>query len=72
MLSHGVIFNLVSARVCLSAIIETYLSYEKDIWIAVTDYYMYNVLLINCAISIGSCTFINKFYSFTIDRHFLS
>ena len=39
MLSHGVIFNLCSAKVCSPAIIETYFSYNKDICIAVTDYY---------------------------------
>ena len=41
MLSHGVIFNLGSAKVCSAAIIETDFSYDKDIWIAVADYYMY-------------------------------
>ena len=39
--SHGVIFNLGSAKVCSPAINESYFSYDKDIWIAVTDYYMY-------------------------------
>ena len=38
MLSHRAIFNLV--------IIETYFSYGKDIWIAVTDYNMYFYLLV--------------------------
>ena len=37
MLSHGVIFNLGSTKVCSPAIIETYFSYDKDIWIAVTE-----------------------------------
>ena len=41
MLSHDVIFNLGSAKVCSPKIIETYFSYDIDIWIAVTDYYMY-------------------------------
>ena len=50
---HGVTFNLVSAKVCCPAIFETYFSYDKDIWIATTDYYMYFyliaiVLLLNC------------------------
>ena len=40
MLSHGVIFNLGSAKLCSPAIIKTYFSYDKDIWIAVTDNYM--------------------------------
>ena len=57
MLSHGVIFNL--AKVCSPAIIETNFTYDKDVWIPVTDY----VLLFNCVISIGSYTSINKFYS---------
>ena len=37
-LSHGVIFNLSSAKVCSPAMIETYFYYDKDIWITVTDY----------------------------------
>ena len=52
MLSLDVIFNLCSAKECLRAIIETYLFYDKGIWIAVTD--CYYVLLLNCAVSIGS------------------
>ena len=38
MLNHGVIFNLGSAKVCSPIIFEPYLSYHKDIWIAVADY----------------------------------
>ena len=38
MLSQGVIFNFGPAKVCSSAIIEIYFSYNKDIWIAVTNY----------------------------------
>ena len=30
-----------SAKVCSSAIFETSFSYDKDIWIAPTDYYMH-------------------------------
>ena len=41
MLSPCVIYNLGSAKVCSPAIIETYLSYDKDIWIAATDYFMH-------------------------------
>ena len=37
MLSQGVIFNLGPAKLCSPAIIETYFSFDKDIWIAVTD-----------------------------------
>ena len=47
MLSHSVIFNLGLDKVCSAAIIETYFSIDKDIWIAVTDYYMncYSIVL---------------------------
>ena len=38
---HGLKFRFGSAKVCSPAILETYLSYDKDIWIASTDYYMY-------------------------------
>ena len=41
MLSHGVIFNLGSFKLCQPAIIETYYYYDKDICIAATDYYIY-------------------------------
>ena len=37
MLSHGVIFNLGPAK---------YFPYDKDIWIAVTDYHMYFYLIV--------------------------
>ena len=46
MLSHGVIFNRVSAKVCSDAIIETFFPYQKNIWIAVTDYYIYVYLIV--------------------------
>ena len=36
MLKHGVTLNLGSAKVCSPAIFETYFSYQKDIWMAVT------------------------------------
>ena len=36
---HGVAFNCGSAKVCLPAIFETCFSYDKDIWIAATDYF---------------------------------
>ena len=38
---HGVIFNFCSAKVCSPAILETSFSYDKDVWIAATDYYMH-------------------------------
>ena len=37
---YGVIFSFGSGKVCSPAIFETCFSYDKDIWIAVTDYYM--------------------------------
>ena len=38
---HGVTFNFGSAKVCSRAIFEIYFSYDKDIWIAATDYHMH-------------------------------
>ena len=64
MLSHGVIFNDCSAKVRSPAINETYLSYDKDIWIVVTEYFMYFYLIMFS--SIGSYTSVHKFYSFTM------
>ena len=37
----GVTFSFGSAKVCSPAIFETCFSYDKDIWIAATKYYMY-------------------------------
>ena len=37
----GVTFRFGSAKVCSPAIFETCFSYDKDIWIAATDYYIY-------------------------------
>ena len=55
---HGVNFMLF--QIVLAAIFETSFSYDKDIWIAATDY----ALLHNYAISIDSYSPINKFYGF--------
>ena len=38
---HSVTFNFGSAKVCSPAIFETCFSYDKNIWIPATDYYMY-------------------------------
>ena len=38
---HGVTFDFGSAKVCSPAIFETSFAYDKDIWIAATDYYMH-------------------------------
>ena len=46
MLSHGVIFDFGSAKLCSAAIIETNFSDDKDIWIAVTDYCVYFYFLL--------------------------
>ena len=35
--NHGVTYNFGSAKVCSSAIFETSLSFDKDIWIAATE-----------------------------------
>ena len=35
-----------SAKVCSSAIFETSFSYDKDIWIAATDYYMHLYIIV--------------------------
>ena len=40
-LGSVVTFNLGPAKVCSAAIYDTYIAYHKDIWIAVTDYYMH-------------------------------
>ena len=60
---HRVTLNFGSGKVCPPAILETCFSYDKDIWIAATDYY---VLLHNCAISIDIYSPDNKFYSIII------
>ena len=43
---HGVTFNFGSAKVFSPAIVETCLSYDKDTWIAVIDYYMHFYLIV--------------------------
>ena len=43
---HGMTFNFGSAKVCSPAIFETCLSYDKDIWIAATDFYMYFCIIV--------------------------
>ena len=50
MLNHGMTLNLGFVKMCSPAMYETYFSDDKDIWIAVTYYY----ILTNCAISIDS------------------
>ena len=43
---HGVTFSFGSAKVCPHIILETCFFYEKDIWIATTDYYMYIYIIV--------------------------
>ena len=43
---RGVTFNFGPARVCSSAIFETSFSYDKDIWIAVSDYLMHFYIIV--------------------------
>ena len=62
MQNHGVIFNVGSTKECSPAIYETYFSYQKDIWIAVTSYYYIHF----GTISIDSYTSIYNSYSFTM------
>ena len=40
-------FNFGSAKVCSPAIFETSFSYDKDIWIAATDYYTHFYIIIS-------------------------
>ena len=35
------LFAFCSAKVCLATIFKTSFSYDKDIWIAITDYYIH-------------------------------
>ena len=57
---HGVTFNFHSAKVCSPAIFETSFSYDKDIWIATTDYYMHFYIIV-----LFPLTAILKLISFT-------
>ena len=44
---HGMTFNFGSAKVCSPAMFETCFSYNKVLWIAATDYYMYfNIIVL--------------------------
>ena len=43
---HSVTFNFGFAKVCAPAILETYFSNDKDIWIAATDYYAYFYIIV--------------------------
>ena len=55
---RGLTFNFGHAKVGSPVIFETCLSYDKDIWIAATAYYMYFYIIV-----LFSLTPIDKFYS---------
>ena len=57
---HGMTFNFCPTRVCSPAIFETSFSYDKDIWIAATDYYMHFYIIV-----LFPLTAILQFISFT-------
>ena len=40
MLHHYIIFSLGFAKLCSPAIFETHFSYDRDIRVTVTDYYI--------------------------------
>ena len=52
-MQHDVTFNFGSTKVCSPAIFETCFSYEKDIWIAATGYYMYFYIIFSISIDIS-------------------
>ena len=43
---HGVTFNFGLVKVCSLAIFETSFSYDKDRWIAATDYCMHFYIVV--------------------------
>ena len=61
---HGVIFSFDSAEVCSPAMFDACFSFDKDTWIASTDYYMYYYIIL--LFSINICSPVDKFYSVII------
>ena len=61
---HGVTFHFGSAEVCSLAMFETSFSYDKDIWIAETHYYMYFYIIV--LFPLTAVLHSIKFYSFII------
>ena len=43
---HGMGFSFGSVKVCSPAIFETSFSFDKDIWIAATDYNMHFYIIV--------------------------
>ena len=58
MLNHDVTFNLGSAKVCSPVIFQTYFSDDRDMWIFLTDFYMYCYLMVLLS---DNCSSFNKF-----------
>ena len=56
---HGVMFYFGSATICSPAIFETCFSFDKDIWIATTDYYMYFYIIVLFPLTAGILELIN-------------
>ena len=61
---HDVTFNFGSAKACSRAIFETCFSYDEDIWIAATDYYMNFYIMV--LFPLTAVLQLIKFYSFII------
>ena len=61
---HGVTFNFGSAKACSLAIFETCFSYDIDIWIAATQYYMNFYIIV--LFPLTAVLQLIKFYSFII------
>ena len=61
---HGVTFSFGSSKVCSPVILETCFSYDKGIWIAATDYYMYFHIIV--LFPLKSILPVNKFYSIVV------
>ena len=56
-----IVLPFCSAKVCSAAIFETSFCYDKDIWIAATDYYMHFYIIMLFAL-----TAILQFLNFTV------
>ena len=77
---HGVTFNFGSARVYLPAILQKCFSYDKGLWIAVTDYYMYFYITVPFPLTAAILQLINLtdtsesifhyFYIMVLKNHF--
>ena len=59
---HDVTFNFGSAKACSPALFETCFSYDKEIWIAATDYYMNFYIIV--LFPLTAVLQLIKFYSF--------